>query len=334
MRWFPPFWFLGIYECVMWGARAPAVFHGLAHLGVTVTAGLLLAAAALYPLGYQRRVRQWIEGSGPRSSATRRDALQSAVTRALLRSPQARAVGCFVAQTLLRSERLHLYLAMYAGVGIALVLSGLLAFQVEGSMVRPVFAAEGLRLAVPVAAFSTVAGLKTASRSPLGRAGSWVFRVIGGAAGPDELRGARVLVAALAVSVTLLAVAILNAAAPAGTRTGIGVTVQALTGAGLALILTELFFTGVRTIPFTATPRPSLHQLPLTLVRYFVIFPAFALTMAGAEEWMELSATRVLAGAVMLAASYLAARELRRWFEARPVPTEELLITGLGLRDE
>jgi len=31
VRWFPPFWFLAIYECVMWSDHTPSIFHSLAR---------------------------------------------------------------------------------------------------------------------------------------------------------------------------------------------------------------------------------------------------------------------------------------------------------------
>lgn len=336
VRWFPPIWFLGIYECVMWGSRAPETFQALAWRGVMATAVLVTAGGALYTLGYLRRVRQLIEGPGMQRGRTDRGigVLRAAVHRVLLRTPRVRATAYFTVQTLLRMERLHLYLAMYAGVGVALVLSGLLAFRVDGSTMRLVISADGVRTAVPIVAFWTVASMKTALRSPLGRQGSWVFRAVGGAAGVEELRGGQTLVAGTAVLSTLVAIAIMNAMAAAKGRWGLMMVAQVIAGVGLSLILTELFFTGVRTIPFAATPRASMYDLPLTLVRYFVIFPAFALSMAYAEAWMEMSLQHLLVSTLMLAMTYLAARWLRIWWGCRPATDEEFLLVGLRLRED
>ena len=335
-RWYPPFWFLGIYECAMWGSHAPEVFHALARTGGLVTAVLVACGAVLYPLGYLRRVRQLIEGSGIERArgGGRLRVLRSGLHRSLLTTPQARATAYFAAQTLLRTERLHLYLAMYAGVGVALVLSGLLVFRLEGAAVRLGFSPDGLRIAVPIVAFWTVAGLKTALLSPLGRQGSWVFRVVGGTPGPPELRGARVLVGGIALVLTLATIAVLHAMAPAGARGGLFVAAEVATGIGLSLLLTELFFTGVRSIPFTVTLWRSVHELPWTLVRYFVAFPALALFSANSQAWMSSSIRRLLVGTLVLAALYLLARSVRIWTNRRPAPQDELLFVGLRIGED
>ena len=63
VRWFPTFWFLGVYDSIMWGGRAPLVFHTLARNGFLVTITCLLLAGVTYPLGYLRRVKLLVEGS-------------------------------------------------------------------------------------------------------------------------------------------------------------------------------------------------------------------------------------------------------------------------------
>jgi len=330
VRWFPPFWFLAIYECVMWSDRAPSIFHSLAPTGVLATATMMAAAVATYPLGYQRRVRQILEGSMKQSAVKARSSLQVLLHRAVLRTPKARATAHFAAQTLRRTERLQLYMAMYIGLGIALVLSGVLALQLDGPNVKVVFSSDGLRMSVPVVAFWAVAGMKTVMLSPIGRRGSWIFRVIDGTPGNEVLRGGRVLTTCVAIAGTLLSIAVLNALAPRNLIGASMLVTQVLFGCTLPIILTEIFFADVRTVPFTGIERRSVHELPFTFVLYFVIFPAFVLTMAAAEGWTSVSVRNTSLGVMALGAAYLMAFSFRMWLGARLPPKEELTLIGFG----
>lgn len=329
VRWLPTFWFLGVYDFVMWGDRAPLVFHTLAKTGFLFTAAGLLIAAVSYPLGYLRRVQQLVEGS----PLTRRRAgsgrLRSMLHRTVFLTPRTRATAHLAAQTLLRTERLHLYLAMYVGLGTALVLSGVLALRIDGARVRLVFQADGLRMAVPLVAFWAVAGLNTALRSPVGRRGSWIFRAISGTPGEEELRGGRRLTVCVAWAAMVCAIVLLDACAPEGVPGARAVVTQLLFGFGLPLVLAEVFFANTRTAPFTGGGQHSVHALPLTFVRYFVLLPAFVLLMTAAEGWAAASASKTVGAAILLGGAYACAHSFRAWLSCRPAPEDELTLVTL-----
>src|SRR6266851_2863105 len=63
VRYFPPFWFLGIYERVLAGSSTLPVFTALARTGLFATLLVVLLVVVTYPLAYRRRTRQLIEGS-------------------------------------------------------------------------------------------------------------------------------------------------------------------------------------------------------------------------------------------------------------------------------
>lgn len=327
-RWVPTFWFLGMYETVMWGGRAAPIFHALARTGVLAVACGLGAALVAYPLGYRRRVRQMVEGAALRGRAGSPAWLERVLHGVVFRTPRTRATAHLAMQTLLRTERLHLYLAMYAGLGTALVLSGVVALRSEGSDVRLVIVEDGLRMAVPIVAFWVVAGMKTALLSPVGQRGSWVFHVIGGAPGAEELRGARRLALSLATLLTLLSIVMLDGAAPRGVPDTRTVLAQVIFGCGVPVLLTELLFANVRGVPFTGAKKRSVNHLPMLFVRYFVVFPAFALSVAAMEARAAQSPVRLLGAAAGLALVCLGARELRLWLSARPEAEDELMLLG------
>jgi ABC-type spermidine/putrescine transport system permease subunit I len=50
VRYFPPFWFLGVYESLLHGAATQPVFTGLARTGCVATVVAVAAAVLAYPL--------------------------------------------------------------------------------------------------------------------------------------------------------------------------------------------------------------------------------------------------------------------------------------------
>ena len=335
VRWWPPFWFLGVYECLLWGRGALPVFRGLAWTGIWATAGFAGAGALLYPVAYARRMRVLMESAAVAERGTAATGWrQRLVNGVLVRTPRERATFRFAAQTLGRLPRLGLYLAMYAGVGLALVLSGLVAFAVSGAGVRVVVTAGGVRAAVPVLAFWVVVGLRTALLTPLGRQGSWAFRVVLGQPEAEDLRGAEVLVRTAAVVLTLGLVGVLWGIGPAemrGPRVAAGQVVMAV---GLGVVLTDVFFLRVRTMPFTAVRPKTTIELPMIFVRYFVVFPEMVLLVVGAEGWVEATWLHL----AVTALGFVAAHGLLVWLKgvllARGEPMEEVLFAGLGLRED
>ncbi len=121
MRCFPPFWFLGVYESIVGGPSALPAFTQLAHTGYQATALLMVLAIITYPLAYARSTRQAVEGFiAPNSRSRLLPPAFRVLHATVVRTPPRRAVYHFISQTLFRSQRHRLYLAMYAGIGIAL----------------------------------------------------------------------------------------------------------------------------------------------------------------------------------------------------------------------
>ena len=329
VRWLPTFWFLGIHDLIMWGGHAPVVFHLLAKTGVLCSTVALLLAALTYPLGYSRRVQQLVEGPPLSERGMGSGHLRTVLDQVLFLTPKTRATAYFVAQTLLRIERLHLYLAMYVGLGTALVLSSVLALRTGGLETAIVFQADGLRAAVPLVAFWAIAGLKTALLSPIGRRGSWIFRAINGTPGEEELRGGRRLTACVACAATLLTSLLLDACTPRGVPGTRAIVVQLLLGCGLPFVLTEIFFARTRSAPFTGIGQRSVYTLPFAFVRYFVLLPAFVLTVAALEAWAATSASKTVCAAVILGGMYVCARGLRVWLISLPASKDELTLITL-----
>jgi len=338
VRWFPPFWFLGMYEFLLHGHAGSAMYGQLAATAVVATAGALLLAAATYPVAYARRVRQLVEGA---ASNHRRNVVASTVRRVLhamlLRSPQVRAIYHFISQTILRVPRLRLYLTMYASVALALAISGALLLVIHHGRIGFRFSEWGLRSAVPVLAFLIVAGMRTAMAAPVGVQGSWVFLVVHGRPLEEHLRAVFLWVSAAVSVVTLASVAVIKMLAPMVMHGWIEIAAQAVLAVGVTVLLTQAFLLRTCEIPFTATRVPSTRDLPISFVRYIVIFPAFVFFVVNHEPWVEASAMHLAETIALLAGIYTLLSWMRTQYltqtDSNLPANDPVLVNRLGLQE-
>ena len=311
VRWFPPFWFLGIYERILGGSTALPFFHRLAVSGCWATGIALVFVFGTYPLAYKRKVRQLIEG--PSNATTRKTASLSTgnvLHSSLLHLPSRRATFHFVQQSLLRTRRHRVVLAMHGGVGIALAVADLIMLRLGHHHIRIAWSANGIRSAIPVIAFWTAAGMRNAVITPLNRAGSWVFRIISGRPTWQHLNGAMLLVAAWSIGLSLSAVFLLRAVAPESLRNPLSLSGQAVAAIGCGLLLTDLLFLKVLVFPFTALRRTSITDLPLAFFRYFVLFPTMVFAVVDSEIWVEASLRHILTSVVLIMLAHAGLRYL------------------------
>jgi hypothetical protein len=309
VRWFPPFWFLGVYESISAGPLALPAFTRLAHTGYEVTGWLMVLAIVTYPLAYARSTRQAVEGSiAPNTRSLLVPPAIRVLHATLVRTPPRRAVHHFISQTLFRSQRHRLYLAMYAGVGIALASVWIVVLQVEGDHLRIAISSSGVRLAVPAIAFWIVAGLCTSLLSPADPAGSWVFRLIHGKASSDHLAATKLWVLLWAMTMTLGAVAVLQVISYPQLRAPMELVTQVVVAAGICLLLTDAFSLQTATIPFTEARVPRNTDLGFILLRYIVFFPALIVATVNYEWWIEVSVGHLIVTTLLIIAAHFALR--------------------------
>ena len=336
--WFPPFWFLGIYERMLWGRAALPIFGDLAQRGFFATGLAIFVGAAAYPIAYGRRVRQLIEGGERTATATKTQRVfEKLLHRWLLCRREARAVYHLISLTLARSQRLQLYLAMYGGVGLALIVSGTMLFRVGDGTLRLSLSVLGLRSCAPIAAFWTVLGLRTALASPVGLAGRWVFRVIGGRPRPEQIGATKLWVLLTTLTLTLMTQAVAFTIAPSGLRGVRAVAAQLLVDIAMCVLLSDFFLRNFTDIPFTGTRVSTTVELPLIFVRYLFAFPALVLLAVSWEERFEVRWTNLLVALVVLITAHFGMTRLanRRWKEQQQTSNwteEDSLVPGLGLR--
>jgi hypothetical protein len=338
VRYFPPFWFLGIYECVLAGQSKLPAFASLARTGVWAISIVILLAFITYPIAYRRRTRQAIEGTvAPDTRSRLTQLLCKPLHATLLRTPSQRAVYHFIGQTILRTQRHRIYLAMYAGLGIALITASAVVFNVEPNHLSIAFSQYGLRLAIPAVAFWTVAGLRTALTSPADPSGSWVFRLINGRPRSEHLAAIKIWVLTWSLIITIGTVAALHLVASSQMRGAKETSAQLLVAAGLCVLLTDFFFLKVSIIPFTEARVPVSTDLAFVLLRYIVVFPTLVFTTANTEPWIEASAGHLIFTTLLIIAAHIALRYAHAQIIAKQTNQDDFneeppLFLSLGLR--
>ena len=176
-RLIPPFWFLGIYDHLLYGSSAPAFAMSFSQIAESMIGGCVFLAIALYPLTWTKMHRMSTEGS--HNQTTPPAGILGGLVHLAVRRPQERAMFHFLGQTIRRSTRYQTYLSMYAGTGLALATSCTVALSASQSGVILSPSRFGQHAVLPLLIFWTTAGLQMAYAFPAALQARWVFRVTG-----------------------------------------------------------------------------------------------------------------------------------------------------------
>ncbi len=314
--WFPPFWFLGMYQTLLDGSSALPVFHELAGMGLAALLAVAAIGVVTYPLAYLRRVKYLLEGAPPR---TRRNGMavpfNGLLHMCVVREPIRRAVFHFINQTLLRVPRYRIHLVLYGGVGLSVLMATLLRLTVVNGRLHAEASADGTRVAVGIVAFWVTTGLRTAFVSPGNQWGNWIFRFTHGKpanfdAAVNELIAAQVWVLFCSLAVTGATVCALRLVAPTELRTMPAIAAELLVGAGVCVILTDAFFANVMMVPFTGEAAGEKPNIAFTLLKFFTFFPLVTTLSLLSEQWIEKSWPHFGAAGIVIVVAHL-------WFRYR-----------------
>lgn len=295
VMWFPPYWFLGMYQNFVGGDGTIPVLQKLAIMGWTALSGALLIAIVMYPAAYLRRVKYLLEGAATRSSRNRAVAPLNGIVHALIvRSPIGRAVFHFINQTLLRVPRYRIYLVLYGGVGLSVLIATVLRLTATNGDLKAEASADGIRMAAGMVAFWVVVGLRTAFISSGNQRGGWVFRLTHGRpahfeAAIVQLRAVKSWVLLCALTATVAVIAGLRVVAPGELLSVEATAAQLLVGVGICVLLTDAAFAQVLTLPFTGEAGGEKPNLAFTMLKFFTFFPFVTGGALGAEIWIEKS---------------------------------------------
>ena len=310
-RFIPPLWFLGVYERLALGAAAPAAADGLARIGLMGTAVAMVLALVSYPAAWARQKRRALEGAST-VRGKRFNLVTWGLQRTLLRRPQQRAIFHFVTQTISRNTHYQVFLAVYAGVGLALVLASVLTLRVvAGQGLAVALSNNGLHAVLPLSLFWLVVGLRSAFAFPVDMRARWVFPINLPPIGPVFLGAAKsaktwVLLCAGVMTVVVVEALILVK------WPWWDLFVQMLFGIGLSVLLADLFFLGRTQIPFTRARMPGRSSLPIVLTLYAALFPALVLLTVKWELLCEVRPAAVIWMVVSFVLSHLVLKAVDR----------------------
>jgi hypothetical protein len=296
-KFLPPIWFMALYERLIDGDLKTPGIAELSNIGLYATAIAAALCLITYPLGWARQKKRALEGV-PTTRGQSRSLLASLLHKTLLRRPQQRAVFHFLTQTLSRSPRYQVYMALYSGAGLALALCTVIGFsQTHAHTVTLTLtlSSGGLHAVLPLLLFWLVAGLRAAFSFPVDMLARWIFPIGMSFSQSSDAYPAPYAypghAAKAARTFTLLCCAALIAVV-LGLLLALhwswtNLLVQAVYSAGTALLLTDLFFLGRTQIPFTRTRPSSRAGWPVMVVLYFAFFPAFVLVTTVIELTAE-----------------------------------------------
>ncbi len=271
LHWFPGYWFLGLYEWLRPAVKSPA----LANLGphalkmLACTASLFIV---FYSIGYRRHVRRITESAaaGSGGPARVRALARSLLHRTLLTHPLQRASFHFITATITRSARHRLFLASYAGFGVALAA---ITYR-EGR--------GGLLLLPLMLSFVLVSGLRAAFNFPAELKANFVFQIADSDARFEHLAAMRKWIVVCGVVPLFAVLAPFEFASFPWTNA----LFHLAFGIALTLLLMQVMFAGFRKIPFTCSYFPGKANLIGLGAFYIYGYIAYSSWMAGLEQWL------------------------------------------------
>ncbi len=308
----PSFWFLGIYQRVVDGPGTAPVFIGMAQIGWVATAAAIGLAAASYPLAWWRTTRGLVEGTAKRERRGWVAMPAGNVVRMLARTPGCRAIWQFIGQNLVRVPRYRMVLVVYGGLGAALLLATVTRVSVAHGRIAFFFSPEGLRATVPIVAFWAVSGLRSTFMAPADQRGRWIFRVILGKAGSEEIGAAKRWVLIWSTVLALVAAGFAFGFGGSQAQPGLFAADQIVVALGWSLVLTDLFFLNVTTIPFTGARSNTATNFALLLIPYLGFFPAIVMFTVALEPVLEASVGHLALGVGLMAGVHLVLRAIWR----------------------
>ncbi len=268
---FPPMWFLGMNEWML-GTRDEGMLE-LARYARWGLAGATLLGALAYTVAYRRHVRRTLESLDEGDAArTRVNQFITRLADRLVKNPIERGVVAYIGKTMARSAKHRIFLAVYIGVGCALILQTILA--------------SGLRqawLSAPlVLSFFVLSGIRYIFTIPTELPANWMFRV----SETDDRRHA--LDASRRAMIWFGVAPLFTALAPFYfVLWGPAVAIAHVTfSVVISILLVEAMLLEFWKIPFACSYPPGKANITLLWIVYWVAFTTYAYSMASLESWM------------------------------------------------
>jgi hypothetical protein len=298
MRYVPSVWFLALYDVIC--GRPSSGSAGPAALAALLTVVVIVSAAGLFAATHGRLMKRALETKDAAGSANR---LVSAaawwMNTRLIRSNTTRAVFHFTVKTMTRSRTHRMLVALYAGVALALVLSGFIPLVMTtglAGLTRPTLP---LLSAPFVLMFFSLAGMRSAFAIPVEPKANWIVRMLEPANRSAAINGAGASML-LAVVLPISVLAWISSLVLLDARHAF---VHAAFCILLGWLLTELLVLTLLKIPFTCTYYPGLSKMRTFWPLYLTAFTTFSYTTPLIEQkaFTDMSVLLGMAGFVLAA---------------------------------
>jgi len=297
---FPPAWFIGLYEFIAGTPRQ--LMTALAARGLA--AGLLPFAVtvAIYALGYQRLLARAVEAP-PRSTRFALVALVSRIVRStVVRRPEEQALCAFVLRAIARSGRHSMLMSIYVGAGLALITTSVIPSLMRSGV--DAFASPSVASLCPplVLSVALAVGARILITIPVDLPARWIFQT--SALVPRRIDAAT----HKAMLLLVLPPVVLTAAVSAWILWGpLSALRHAAFCAALSLLLCELLLSSFKGAPMTRPYVPGRSRFHMWWAFYLTAFTTYCYTMAGLEE------TLLRSGGVRIAAGVFTALAFASW---------------------
>jgi len=280
LRFIPSIWFLALYDVL--GGRPAEGTWPAARLALFASAGTVVAAVALMAATHARLLRLALESQTLRASRKWIRPRWRHPNGWLNRKRQARAIRQFVIRTLARSRTHRMLLALYGGVALALVVSGLLPLLFLRGVAGLAEPSLPVLSAPFVLMFLLLVGMRACFAIPVEPKANWAIRIAEPGKRRSALNGVRdAMIVGVVMPIALVAVAtaaLLWGAWPA--------LVHGVVLSIMGLALTESLLLGLRKLPFTCTYFPGLARMRTLWWAYLTAFTTFSYTTPLLETMM------------------------------------------------
>jgi hypothetical protein len=335
VRWFPPFWFLGLYVDLLPGHPGGAMFHPMAVRAQQALAIAAVAFVVTYLAGYRRHARRIVESveSGLGGPGWIRTCLDRLANRRLLPHPLERATFHFISNTILRNARQRLFLATYAGIACAMALPSIARIAERPGDPLVSFVSAGLLVIPLTLSFFAVTGLRAAFNFPAELRANWIFQMCETESCVQHIRASRKWIVVLGLIPTFALVAPFEIYFRGPLLAAVHLSFALL----LSLLLLNLLLVWFRKIPFTCSYFPGKTSLAGMALIYFIGFFCYSWLMGREEDKLiQNPIGLVLFYAVSIAALWGLARLEERErgiysvliYEDQPDPTVRTLELG------
>jgi hypothetical protein len=272
LYYFPVFWFVGLYEMIRPATNDPLLLE-LGRIGAQSLGLVAVVFLLTYLPAYRRSALKAVDmpAANPSGPGRLRNALDATLNRFVLTTPVQRAVFHFINQTIARSMKHRIFLAVYGGFGIAIA---------AGSLVS----GESGLLKLPFAlSFLLVSALRAAFNFPSELRANWAFQITENQATGDYMNATRKWVALHAIVPLFLLLApveFLKFSWPTA-------VFHLSLGLVSSLLLMEIMFAGFRKVAFTCSYFPGRTNLIGLGVIYLFGFTAYSRCLAALERFLD-----------------------------------------------